>query len=415
MNVLLVGSGGREHALAWKIAQSPSLTKLYIAPGNPGTAQHGENVPVDATNIPLLLDIIERQDIDFVVIGPEAPLAAGLADECLAAGVPVFGPVQAAARIESSKAFAKQIMLAAGVPTAESHSFDDPAAAAAFVRERGHVWVVKADGLAGGKGVIVPDTLEDTLAAISELGGSSAGQTLLLEQKLSGPEVSVIALCDGKKLYPLPPAQDHKRLREEDKGPNTGGMGAFAPSPLVDAALLELIVDHCMLPVVRELAARGTPFRGALFAGIMLTEHGPMVLEFNARFGDPETQTLMLLLDGDLLAALRACADGNLEDDMLRWRSGAAACVVLAAAGYPESPRHGDPISGVEAVEQFDTVVFQAGTEWHNGQLSTAGGRVLGVASAGHTLHEAVERAYAALEPISFAGMQYRRDIGRGF
>ncbi|MBC8161883.1 MAG: phosphoribosylamine--glycine ligase [Roseiflexaceae bacterium] len=412
MNVLLVGSGGREHALAWKISQSAALTRLYTAPGNPGTATLGHNLPIDATDLAGLLAAIHQHAIDLVVVGPEAALAAGLVDACQAAGVLAFGPTAAAAQIESSKAFAKTVMQAAGVPTANAFSFDDPQQAAAFVRERGQIWVVKVDGLAGGKGVIVPESLEQTLAAVAQLGSTSAGTRLLLEQKLSGPEVSVIALCDGERLWAFPPAQDHKRLLDGDRGPNTGGMGAFAPSPLVDRALLNEIVTTTMAPVVRELARRGIPFRGALFAGIMLTEAGPSVLEFNARFGDPETQALMPLTEGDLLLALHECAQGKLRPDLLHWREGAAACIVLAAAGYPEAPRTGDMISGIAGV-QDGGVVFQAGTALHDGQLHTAGGRVLGVVGAGPTPAGAIELAYTAAAPISFDGMHYRTDIGR--
>ncbi|KAB8144293.1 phosphoribosylamine--glycine ligase [Chloroflexia bacterium SDU3-3] len=413
MNVLLVGGGGREHALAWKIAQSPQLGKLYIAPGNPGTAQLGENIPVEATDVAKIMDVVRARQIDFVVVGPEAPLAEGMADACLAAGVAVFGPVQAAARLESSKTFSKEVMVAAGVPTAEAHAFDRAEDAAAFVRQSGKLWVVKADGLASGKGVIVPESVDETLEAIAQLGGTSAGQRLLLEELLVGPEVSVIALCDGERLVPLLPAQDHKRLRDGDQGPNTGGMGAFAPSPRISDALIDSIVERCMLPVVRELAARGLTFRGALYAGLILTSDGPYVLEYNARFGDPETQAILPLLESDLLAALHACATGQIQPAMLTWRPGSAACVVLAAAGYPESPRKGDPISGLESVDGSDTIVFHAGTEWGEGQVRTSGGRVLGVTSTGHTLRAALDRAYEAVGGISFAGMQHRSDIGK--
>lgn len=413
MNVLLIGSGGREHALAWKLAQSPLLEKLCIAPGNPGTASIGENIPVDATNIELILDIARRKQIGLVVVGPEAPLAAGLADACHAAGIAVFGPTRAAAQLESSKAFAKQIMRGANVPTAETHIFTDTQDAATFARQSRRPWVVKADGLASGKGVVVADTVEATLDAIAQLGRTHAGHTLLLEEHLHGREVSVLALCDGERLLALPPAQDHKRLCDGDHGPNTGGMGAFAPSPLVDDALLGEIVELMLLPVVRELAVQGTPFRGVLYAGIMLTAAGPYVLEFNARFGDPETQVLMPLIDGDLLVALVACAENRLDPAMLTWKNAAAACVVLAAAGYPDAPRTGDPIIGLESIDDPNTLVFHAGTEWQAGQICTSGGRVLSVTSVGERLDVAVEQAYASIEYLAFDGMQYRRDIGR--
>lgn len=413
MNVLLVGSGSREHALAWKLAQSPLLGQLFIAPGNPGTAQLGHNVPVDAEAIPLLVDVARRQRVGLVVVGPEAPLAAGLADACTAAGIPVFGPSTAAARIESSKVFAKQLMARAGIPTAAAHTFGDPAEAIAFVRASRAPWVVKADGLAAGKGVVVAEDVDATIAAIERLMATSAGRRIVLEQRLSGPEVSVLALCDGTTLLPLPPARDHKRLLDGDAGPNTGGMGAYAPVDL-DAETFEQIVERLMRPAVRALAEAGTPFRGALYAGVILTEDGPQILEFNARFGDPEAQVILPLIEGDLLAALLACAEGRLQPDMLGWGSGAAACVVLAAAGYPDAPRRGDPITGIEALDEPGVLLFHAGTAWQDGELVTNGGRVLGVTGLGRTLPAALARAYAAVEQIRFDGMQYRRDIGRG-
>ncbi len=411
MNVLLVGSGGREHALAWKLAQSPLLERLLIAPGNPGTAQVGQNVPVEAGAIDALVDLARRECVELVVVGPEAPLAAGLADAAAAAGIAVFGPSAAAARIESSKSFARDIMRQAGVPGPEAHTFDDAVAATAFVRARRRPWVVKADGLAAGKGVVVAEDVAATVAAITQIMATSAGQRIVLEQRLAGPEVSVLALCDGANLLPLPPARDYKRLLDGDAGPNTGGMGAYAPVAL-DAGTFDVIVERLMRPVVRALAAAGMPFCGALYAGVMLTEQGPRVLEFNARFGDPETQVILPLLEGDLLAALRACAEGRLRPDMLSWGSGAATCVVLAAAGYPEAPQSGDAIHGLEAGEESGALLFHAGTRQHNGGPVTAGGRVLCVTGLDGSPRAARERAYRAAERISFAGMQYRHDIG---
>jgi phosphoribosylamine--glycine ligase len=413
MKVLLLGSGGREHALAWKIAQSPTLTKLYIAPGNPGTAQFGTNVPVDSTNIPLLLHVAREQEIDLLVVGPEAPLAAGVADAFIKAGIPVFGPTQAAAQLESSKAFAKELMRRANVPTAQAHMFENPEEAVDFARRSKQAWVVKADGLASGKGVIVAEDVEATVTAIEQLAATGAGQLLLLEERLRGPEVSVIALCDGTNLLPLPPAQDHKRLLDGNHGPNTGGMGAYAPAPHIALDDLQTIAAQVMVPVVNELMNQGTPFRGALYAGLMLTAEGPRVLEFNARFGDPETQAILPLIEGDFLAVLRDCAVGQMRSDVLQWRRGAAACVVLASAGYPESPRKGDDIQGLEAVEEPNTLVFHAGTEWDSGTMRTQGGRVLGVTGIGGSLDEALDHAYEAIDVIHFEGMQYRRDIGR--
>lgn len=413
MNVLLIGSGGREHALAWKLAQSPLIDTLFVAPGNPGTAQIGRNLPVEVLAISQLVEIAQHERVGLVVIGPEAPLAAGLTDACLKANIPVFGPTAAAAQIESSKAFAKRLMIEAGIPTAKAHIFDKPDSAADFVRASGCAWVVKADGLAAGKGVIVPESVGDTLDAIQTLSATASGARLLLEERLSGPEVSLIALCNGEHALPLPPAQDHKRLRDGDAGPNTGGMGAYAPAPHLTSADVTDLMAQIMLPALHALKRAGMPFCGALYAGLILTEHGARVLEFNARFGDPETQAILPLLDGDLLATLAACArNGVLSDDLLRWTGDAAACVVLAAEGYPDTPRRGDVISGIESIDDPNVLIFHAGTAWKNNLLTTAGGRVLGVTGIGATLREALMRAYAAVDRISFPGMQYRHDIG---
>jgi phosphoribosylamine--glycine ligase len=414
MNVLLIGSGGREHALAWKLRQSPLLDELIVAPGNPGIARHGRLLPIDALDAATLVALAQREHVALVVIGPEAPLAAGLADAFAAAGIAVFGPSRAATRIESSKAFAKRLMQEAGIPTAAAHVFDGADHALAFARAARRPWVVKADGLAAGKGVVVADDLEATVAAIEQLGRTAAGSRLVLEERLHGPEVSLIALCDGEQLLALPLAQDHKRLLVGDQGPNTGGMGAYAPAPHLSPVDAQAAAEELLRPAVRALAAAGTPFRGALFAGLILSEHGPRVLEYNARFGDPETQVLLPLLDGDLLPALHACALGRLDPAMVRVASGAAACVVLAAAGYPDAPRHGDPIDGLEAAAQAGALVFHAGTAVEDERLVTAGGRVLGVTGLGSTLEAALARAYRAVEQITFAGMQYRSDIGRG-
>jgi phosphoribosylamine---glycine ligase len=414
MNVLLIGSGGREHALAWKLRQSPLLDELLIAPGNPGIARHGCTVPIDALDAGALVELARHEHVELVVVGPEAPLAAGLADAFAATGIAVFGPSRAAARIESSKAFAKHLMQAAGIPTAAAHVFEQPDAALEFARASRRPWVVKADGLAAGKGVVVADDLEATIEAIAQLGRTAAGSRLVLEERLAGPEVSLIALCDGQQVLVLPLAQDHKRLLAGDQGPNTGGMGAYAPAPHLPPAAAHAAAEELLRPALRALAAAGTPFRGALFAGLILTEHGPRVLEFNARFGDPETQVLLPLVEGDLLPALHACANGRLDPAMLSVTSGAAACVVLAAAGYPDAPRRGDPISGLEAAAGAGALVFHAGTALEDEQLVTAGGRVLGVTGLGPTIDVALARAYQAVGQIAFAGMQYRSDIGRG-
>ncbi len=410
MNVLVVGGGGREHALAWKLRQSARLGELWIAPGNPGTAALGRGVALAADDVAGLTAFARDERIDLVVVGPEAALAAGLADALAAAGIACFGPTAAAARIESSKAFSKELMRAAGVPTGDFAVFERASAAAAWLAS--HDWrrwrVAKQDGLAAGKGVVVAATereLRDTLA-----GWDRGGQPVLLEAPLAGEEISVLALCDGTTARLLVPAQDHKRLRDGDTGPNTGGMGAYAPVAHVDPALVAALEHTVFVPTLRELARRGTPFVGVLYAGIMLTDAGPQVLEFNARFGDPETQALLPLLDADLLELLLAAVRGELAAHELRWHSGAAVGVVLAAAGYPATPRAGDPIA---LPADPSALIFQAGTAERDGQLVTAGGRVLTVVGRGATLQAARDQAYAAATEITFDGQQLRHDIAR--
>ncbi|MBA3944308.1 MAG: phosphoribosylamine--glycine ligase [Herpetosiphonaceae bacterium] len=411
MNVLVVGSGGREHALAWKLRQSPRTDKLLIAPGNPGTATLGQNVAVAADDVGGLVAVAQEARVDLVVIGPEAALEAGLADALATVGIRCFGPTKAAARIESSKVWSKQLMQRVGIPTARFRSFGDGAAAHAFLRsEPWEQWrVIKLDGLAAGKGVVVAQSAEELHAAIDSFG--STGMPLILEEPLSGEELSLLALCDGVKAVPLLPAQDHKRLLDGDQGPNTGGMGAYAPLPQVDETLVGSLQGRIFEPVLRALAAEGTPLVGVLYAGLMLTPTGVQVLEFNARFGDPETQALLPLLDGDLLEIMLACVEGRLQADMVRWYAGAALGVVLAAAGYPEAPRKGDRIDLPAAVG--DGLIFQGGTALAGEGLVTAGGRVLTVVGQAPTLAEAAERAYALAQQVAFAGKQMRSDIGQ--
>jgi phosphoribosylamine--glycine ligase len=394
--VLLVGSGAREHALAWRLAGSPSLTQLHAAPGNPGIAALGDCHPVRADDGDGLLGVARTVGADLVVIGPEAPLVAGVADELRHAGIAVFGPGRDAARIEGSKGFAKEVMAAAGVPAAASL----PVATVPCV--------VKADGLAAGKGVFVCRTQEELDAGVA--GAAALGGPFVIEELLEGPEVSLFALCDGQRATPLGAAQDYKRARNGDKGPNTGGMGACSPAPaLADAAEL---VEQIHQPVVDELARRGTPFVGCLFAGLMLTADGPRVLEFNARFGDPETQVLLPRLDGDLLAALAAAANGGV-DGGLRERADAAVTVVLTGPSYPERSDYvGAAITGIEAAEEAGALVFQGGTAMRGDALVTNGGRILSVTAVGPTVAGARDRAYAAVETIRFDGARYRTDIG---
>ncbi len=411
MKVLLLGSGAREHALAWKLAQSARLTKLLVGPGNPGTARVGTNVPLQADAPDAVVALARQERVDLVVVGPEAPLVAGVADALAAAGIPCFGPVAAAARIEGSKAFAKEIMDEAGVPTAGFRVFTDVAEAEAHAVRQGRI-VVKADGLAAGKGVIVARDAEAAREAVRAVGAmGTAGQRMVLEELLEGEEVSIIALCDGERYVLLPPAQDHKRVGEGDTGPNTGGMGAYAPAPFLSPEQLSTVGEQVIAPTLATLRRRGMPFRGALYAGLMLTRDGPKVLEFNARFGDPETQVLMMQLAEDVLPLLEACARGQLESRPLAVHPGASVGVVLAAHGYPEAPRKGDRIEGLDAVPA-DAPVFVAGVEEKAGGWLTAGGRVLTVCARGADLAEARARAYAATAPIRFEGMHFRRDIG---
>jgi phosphoribosylamine--glycine ligase len=411
MRVLVLGSGGREHALAWKLSESPRIDRLLCAPGNPGTAEVAENHPVAQDDPAAVVAVAREARADLVVVGPEAPLVNGVADALRAAGVPVFGPDAAAARLEGSKAFCKEVMAAAGVRTASSRTFHDAAEAEAWARSHGAV-VVKADGLAAGKGVVVARSADEAVEAVRSLSAlGEAGRTLVLEEVLEGEEVSVIALTDGTRYVLLPPAQDHKRLLDGDQGPNTGGMGVYCPAPALDAAALARVGETVIAPVLRTMASRGTPFQGALYAGLMLTRTGPTVLEFNARFGDPEVQVLVMQLGEDLLPWLEACAKGTLVPRPLQLSPGASVGVVLAAAGYPGTPVRGTPITGVDRIGGASRV-FQAGTAREGSTLVTAGGRVLTVCARGPTLAEARSNAYGAVTRVHFEGMQYRRDIG---
>jgi phosphoribosylamine---glycine ligase len=416
MRVLLVGSGGREHALAWALSRSPLLGDLHAAPGNPGIGTLAALHDVQLSDLEALTDLAQMLRPDLVVVGPEAPLVAGLADRLENAGLTVFGPGAAAARIEGSKLFAKDVMDAAMVPTGRFSMCDTLAAAQLAIAEADGRVVVKADGLAAGKGVTVCRTAAEAEAAVREClidrRFGSAGSRVLVEELLEGPEVSLLALVDGETVLPLSPARDHKRLLDGDAGPNTGGMGCFSPVPDVLPALAEEIVQTVHRPVVNELARRGAPFRGCLYAGLMLTADGPRVIEFNCRFGDPETQAIVPRLEGDLLEALHRAATGSLAGCDLGVGDRACVSIVLAARGYPDAPEPGAPIVGIEDAEELAGVtVFHAGTGFRDGRLSVAGGRVLNVSALGDDLAGARRQAYLAADRIRFEGMQLRHDI----
>lgn len=419
MQALVIGSGAREHALVWKLAQSQSVTKVYAAPGNPGMLDCAECVPIsiDAASFPRLADFIERTRIDLTVIGPEAPLVDGLADVLRARGLPVFGPGAAGAALEGSKAFAKQLMQEAGIPTAQHRTFTNAQAALAYLEDHGAPVVVKADGNAAGKGAIVALDMQTAREAVRrmmiERVFGAAGDVVVIEDYLQGDEIGSTALCHGTHYLPLTLTQDHKRALDNDEGLNTGGMGAFAPLAFVDKATEQDIMRNIVAATLQALKARGIEFSGVLYSNIMLTERGPMVLEHNARFGDPETQALMLLMQEDLLRVLEFAQTLPVKASSL-WRPGYAVSVTLASGGYPGPYRHGFPITGVDEANRLpDVQVFHAGTTLQDGQLVTAGGRVLSVAARGATLQEAVSRAYDAAARIKFEGMHFRRDIAR--
>jgi phosphoribosylamine--glycine ligase len=416
LNILIVGAGGREHALAWKICQSPLLDKLYIAPGNGGTAGLGTNVPIQDDNIAGLVAFARETKIDLVVAGPELPLVLGLQGALEAEGIPCFGPCPFAAQLEGSKAFAKYMMRDAGVPTADFWVFDNHAAALEYVRAHPLPMVIKADGLAAGKGVVIAQTLaeaEEALKAmmVDQVFGA-AGQTVVVEEALVGEEASFLAFCDGTTVVPMPSLQDHKRVGDNDTGPNTGGMGAYSPAPIVPESQYAAMTDLAIRPITKHLAAIGHPFKGILYAGLMLTQQGPMVLEYNVRFGDPECQPLMARLRSDLVEIMLACVNGRLTAEQVIFHPETSCCVVLAAKGYPASYPKGMAITGLDEAEQIETVtVFQAGTQIKDGQTVSSGGRVLGVTALGADLHEARDRAYRAVERIHFENSYYRTDI----
>ncbi len=418
MKVLIVGGGGREHALAWKIAQSPLVETLYCAPGNPGIAELAECVHIGADEIDALLDFAVNEKVDLTVVGPEVPLTLGIVDRFQAAGLEIFGPNQAAAQIEGSKKFSKDLMAKYNIPTAAYGAFTDRDAAVAYIREQGAPIVVKADGLAAGKGVIVAMTVEEAVAAVDEIMVDAvfgaAGAQVVIEEFMAGEEASFFAFTDGKNILPLASSQDHKRIFDNDEGPNTGGMGAYSPAPVVTEALHEQIVETVVRPTIDGMAAEGCPYVGILYVGLMIAGGKARVVEFNARFGDPEAQPLLMRMKSDIVPLLQACARGELKQNSLEWHDKAAVCVVMASGGYPATVDKGHPIAGLEAAGKIeDLVVFHAGTALKDGQVVNSGGRVLGVTGLGRSVAEAIEKAYQGVDLIHWEGVQFRRDIGK--
>jgi phosphoribosylamine---glycine ligase len=415
MNILLLGSGGREHALAWKIAGSPLTTKLWCAPGNAGIAREAECAPIDITDHAAVVAFCKANKIGFVVVGPEAPLVAGIVDDLEAAGFKTFGPRKAAARLEGSKGFTKDLCRANNIPTAAYARFSERDAARDYVRRRGGPVVVKADGLAAGKGVTVAETVADAEGAIDAIFAGAAESEAVIEEVLVGEEASFFALCDGEHAIPLASAQDHKRAYDGDRGPNTGGMGAYSPAPVLTSELSRRTLDEIVLPTLRVMRASGTPYKGVLYAGLMITASGPQLIEYNVRFGDPECQVLMLRLMSDLLPALHACCDGMLKNFDLRWYDEVALTVVMAANGYPGSYAKGSTIDGLDDAAQIDGVeIFHAGTIEKDGRILASGGRVLNVSALGRSVAQAQKRAYAAVDRIRWPDGFCRRDIGAG-
>lgn len=417
MKVLVVGNGGREHALVWKLAQSPHVTRLYCAPGNAGSRRQAENVPIAVDDIAGLQRFAREQGIDLTVVGPELPLSLGITDVFTEGNLRVFGPTQAAAQLETSKAFAKKFMWEEGIPTAEAAIFDDVAAAQDYIRWHDAPLVVKADGLAAGKGVTVCQTPQEALQAVQQAMRAKifgdAGRRVVLEELLEGEEASFHVLVDGEKALPLAAAQDHKRVYESDQGPNTGGMGAYSPAPVMTAALHQRVMAEIIAPTVQGMAARGIPYRGVLYVGLMIVAERPYVIEFNARFGDPEMQPLLVRLHSDVLPLLEGAARGHLGDLQADYRADAAVCVVMTAEGYPGAYATGASIVGVEEAERLEnTWVFHAGTDVQAGRLVTNGGRVLGVTTHAASIASAITQVYHAVGQIYWPGVHYRRDIG---
>ena len=416
MNILVIGSGGREHTLAWKLAQSPKADKIYALPGNPGMADVAMCVEgIAITDNASIVDFAQKHAIGLVVVGPEVPLTNGLVDAVTAAGIKAFGPTQAAAQIEGSKSFSKDLMKKYGIPTAKYEVFTEADAAREYIRKEGAPIVIKADGLAAGKGVIVAMTEDEALQAVADIMEDkefgNAGSRVVIEEFMEGEEASLLCFTDGKTICPMISSQDHKRAYDGDKGPNTGGMGTYAPAPVMMDKMMQETYDKILVPTIKAMEQEGKPYKGCLYAGLMITADGPKVVEFNARFGDPETQVVLPLLNSDLVEIMLACADGNLAEVQIDWSKDAAVCVVMAAGGYPKSYRKGDAITGLDEAKAAGALVFHAGTAHKDGNIVTDGGRVLGVVAKAGDVRSAVAKAYAGVEKISFKDAFYRKDI----
>ncbi len=417
MKVLIIGSGGREHALLWKISQSKRVKSLYALPGNAGMAKISRCVDINLSNISKVIEFAEKEGIDLTVVGPEAPLAEGIVDRFKERELNIFGPMREAARLEESKVFAKKLMQEHYIPTARCEIFTDPAKARDYVKEVGVPLVVKADGLAAGKGVTIANTIKEADEAIfsimEERIFGTAGDKVIIEECLQGEEVSMLAFSDGENIVAMPSAQDHKRIFDNDRGPNTGGMGAYSPAPVQEEDFSKRVMEEVFIPVIRAMKSKGTPYVGVIYAGLMITKDGPKVLEFNVRFGDPETQPILPRLKGDLVDIIEGCINGNLKDIKVDWHRETAVCVVMASKGYPGKYENGKKIYGLEDVEKLkDVYVFHAGTALLNGEVVTSGGRVLGITALARDIEEAVKKVYEAVGLVKFEGAHYRKDIG---
>ena len=418
MKVLVVGGGGREHALVWKIAQSPRVSKIYCAPGNAGISEQATIVPIKANDLSGLLEFASREKIGLTLVGPEEPLTQGIVDLFESKGLSIFGSSRKAAEIEGSKSFAKEMMRKYHIPTASYEIFEDPKEAAIYIRRKGAPIVVKADGLAAGKGVIVCKTIEEAIQSVKQImvekAFGKAGNRVVIEECLVGEEASYIAFTDGKVILPMASSQDHKAIFDGDQGPNTGGMGAYSPAPVVTERVHERIMEKVLRPIIQGMGEEGRPYKGVLYAGLMIHDDHPKVLEFNARFGDPETQPVLMRMKGDILPILEACIKGDLSKYKIEWDNRAAVCVVMASKGYPGDYEKGKPIRGLKEVSRMEDVfVFHAGTDLKDGQVMTNGGRVLGVTGLGEDIPRAIEKTYQAVKKISWDGVQYRTDIGQ--